>query len=130
MKIIILTNNHPGFSHVGCNEITLGSVVNGLVKLGHNVLYATITKRNIDELSKIKLKDKLCVVNKIIYFVYTEYFLATTVHFEIFMPIATGCCLQQDLLQGQPPHFRVSPMSSALNECAWKDRNLLMLVEY
>jgi hypothetical protein len=39
-------------------------------------------------------------------------------------------CSPQDLSLYQPHRSRVSPTSSAFNECARKDRKLLMLVEY
>ena len=55
---------------------------------------------------------------------------ATTVHFKIFIRIVSGCCSQQDLSLWQPHRFRMSPTSSPFSECAWKDRNLLVLVEY
>ena len=38
---------------------------------------------------------------------------ATTVHFEIFIRIVTGCCLQQDLSHRQPHRFRVNPINLA-----------------
>jgi hypothetical protein len=43
---------------------------------------------------------------------------------------ATSYCSPQDLSLCQPHRSRVNPTSSAFNECARKDRNLLMLVEY
>ena len=55
---------------------------------------------------------------------------ATTVHFKIFLRIVTGCCSQQDLSLRQSHRFRMNPTPSPFDECAWKDRNLLMLVEY
>ena len=45
-------------------------------------------------------------------------------------PDSYGCCSQQDLSLRQPHRFRMNPTSSPFDERAWKDRNLLMLVEY
>ncbi len=59
------------------------------------------------------------------------YIYASTVHFKIFIRIVTGCCSQQDLSLRQPHRFRMSPASNAFNvRTCWKDRNLLVLVEY
>ena len=56
---------------------------------------------------------------------------ATTVHFKIFIRIVTAHFSQQDLSLRQPHRFRMSPASNAFNvRTCWKDRNLLVLVEY
>ena len=60
----------------------------------------------------------------------TAAFCHNTVHFKIFIRIVTGCCSQQDFPLWQLHRCRVIPTSCAFNECARKDRNLLVLVEY
>ena len=64
--------------------------------------------------------------------IYIRSYLALCKKYDIyiFFRIVTGCCSQQDLSLRQPHRFRMSPASSAFNESAWKDRNLLVLVEY
>jgi len=52
---------------------------------------------------------------------------AIIVHSKIFTRIATGCCSQQDFSLWQLHRCQVIPTSCAFNECARKDRNLLVL---